>query len=332
MGDGSWIHLESNTLRSEKNSLKFDCAICGDSLQQPGPPLQFFSFGKLVSTNELSLIDQELIYREFLLSDPLYKCGTYDCHKVLSTECGHLFHSGCLREWFFMKRYDRYTKCPYCNQRTRYHDCRVLHPVAVFERSNEGSSDDEASSSKEARKATTEPLDYSDISCESSSYSSEEISDDEDRAAPTSNTTTPTNNVCGPIPNEIIYELHLAEPQIDIPDIDIVEESEEDSADYGPFASVSYSINHLGRLVVEAYDKYNIAYFYLLIWAFNVITKHHEGRMKEHLKNMDDAEDETLVEATGPIPLGYPFILQFLLTGFFIWLHEKSLINIRKLL
>ncbi|CAL8089114.1 unnamed protein product [Orchesella dallaii] len=333
MGDGSWIQLESSTpQQTGKNNLKFDCAICGDSLQKPGPPMQFFSFGKLISTNQLSLADQELIYREFLLSDPLYKRGTYDCAKILSTECGHLFHSGCLREWFFMKRYDR----------TRYHDCRILHPVAVFERSSEDSSDDELPSAAEARKPLAVPMDYSDISCASSSYSSDESSEmDVDEPVPTINSTSPnTNNIYANIRNnnEIIYELHPVVPQIDIagdttysPE-EYLDQSEANRVHFRPYAYISFGVEYILRVAVSTYDNYNIAYVCLLAWVFSLITRCYEGRMKEHVKNMDDADDEALVEANSPISLGYPFTLQVLLVGFIIWLHERFMNNLRKFL
>ncbi len=93
---------------SKKKIHAFDCAICCESLSKPGPPLECFTFGKLlINFSELTYLERQILYRDFTLADQCFIGGQFDCDKILVTICGHIFHSSCIREWFFMRRMER---------------------------------------------------------------------------------------------------------------------------------------------------------------------------------------------------------------------------------
>lgn len=96
---------ENNITRS------FDCPICYQSLAKPGPSLDKFSLGQLSkSLTQLSYLERMSIYEEFGVADQYLCNGDSENDKIMATICGHIFHMGCLREWFFTRRYDRLDK------------------------------------------------------------------------------------------------------------------------------------------------------------------------------------------------------------------------------
>jgi len=101
-------------------SSSFECSICKNSITSGGPDLKELSFASLFECKNGD--DYEEIVHEFPgfaqffkpeglvgIQPSTYKKADdrpeFDCSRPMVTLCGHFYHSGCLREWFYTCRH-----------------------------------------------------------------------------------------------------------------------------------------------------------------------------------------------------------------------------------
>jgi len=216
-----------------------------------------------------------------------------------------------------MRRLDRIKKCPFCNQRTSYDECWIIHATAC---SSSDKVDDneppvlpipnEEDDDKHLQPGSNPAVpEYSDISCASSSFG-ESDSDDETE----------------------LEEQENEDDTFDHPSPTSTDENENEPAyadavlqtDPHPNDLQAARKNNDIKKALRFIDKVNLIHTPILISTIRSACFSYQTRKARFLEMLDYVEDEDLAEKEASmIPLGFDFLQQLIFTAILIWFIEK---------